>query len=113
MRQNFLRLHAAFEERGPNWPELAAAFAQEGLVDFRNKPATLRCAQQTWYRVKRDMTRLPEPLGRDLAKTSPLAASPVPANNLVAQAPSQAPSDRPRPVNLPIPARSIHRQIDN
>lgn len=56
-------LVARFEKRrrdglgGPNWPALVAEFVALGLTDATGKPPTLRGAQQTWYRVVRDVKR--------------------------------------------------------
>src|SRR5689334_4739196 len=49
------RLVAEFDELGPNWRELLQGFIELGLTDRNGQPPKLRTAQETWYRVKRDV----------------------------------------------------------
>lgn len=37
----------------PNWTELAKAFAEQGLNDAGEKPASAEVARQTWWRVRK------------------------------------------------------------
>lgn len=54
MMANHDALQAAIKANGPQWPGRLAAMAEVGLTDRTGKPATLRTAQKTWYRVKAD-----------------------------------------------------------
>jgi hypothetical protein len=57
MREHYEEMMAAFAGKRPNWPVLIQRFADLGIMDGNGKPPTLRGAQATWYRVKRDMER--------------------------------------------------------
>jgi hypothetical protein len=55
MRDNYEELRAEFDLHGPRWRERHKALCDVGLKDQDDKPPTFRGAQDTWYRVVRDM----------------------------------------------------------
>lgn len=57
MRHHHSALKANFKEKGPSWQALVVVFAEEGLTDAAGNPPTLRTAQQTWYRVCREVEK--------------------------------------------------------
>lgn len=111
-------LASGFERRrteglgGPNWAALVAEFAALGLTDGTGKAPTLRGAQQTWYRVVRDVERarserhtrdpvpVPRPALEDMAQGERLGAgrvvSPSPSSPSDLYPPSPK-IDMPRP----------------
>lgn len=54
MAENHAALSDAFTKRRPNWKELIVGFADLGLTDADGNAASVRTAQQTWYRVCRE-----------------------------------------------------------
>lgn len=54
MAENHAALSDAFTKRRPNWKELIVGFADLGLTDAGGNTASVRTAQQTWYRVCRE-----------------------------------------------------------
>lgn len=59
MKQNFAELAAEFQENGPRWQARVKAMKAAGLVDWNRNAPTVRGAQQTWYRLCRDMEKAP------------------------------------------------------
>lgn len=59
MKRNFAELSAEFRENGPRWDARVKAMKAAGLVDWNRRPPTVRTAQQTWYRLCRDMEKAP------------------------------------------------------
>ena len=57
MKKHYAALSAEFEEHGARWEARVKAMAEAGLKDAEGKPPTVRGAQQTWYRVRREMER--------------------------------------------------------
>ena len=55
MREHHEALRAEFDANGPQWVTRVKAMAEAGLLDQLGKPPTVRGAQQTWYRVCRDV----------------------------------------------------------
>lgn len=55
MRKHYAELKAEFEANGPHWVARTQAMAEIGLTDQDGKPPTVRTAQQTWYRLIREM----------------------------------------------------------
>ncbi|MDT8261885.1 hypothetical protein RQ832_01375 [Roseomonas sp. DSM 102946] len=55
MRKHYTELKAEFEANGPHWVARTRAMAEIGLTDQDGKPPTVRTAQQTWYRLVREM----------------------------------------------------------
>src|SRR5689334_2113209 len=51
------RLAAEFDELGTNWKALLQGFIELGLTDRNGRPPTLKGAQETWYKVRRDIAK--------------------------------------------------------
>ena len=55
MRDSHDPMVRAFENKRPDWSALVAGFNDLGILDGQGKPPTIRCAQNTWARVKKDV----------------------------------------------------------
>jgi len=54
MRDHHDAMVRAFENKRPDWSALVAGFDELGILDGDGKPPSVRGAQNTWARVKRD-----------------------------------------------------------
>ena len=92
MRKHHDRLIAEFDEHGTNWRELVKGFAEIGLTDRNGRPPTLRGAQQTWYRVRRDVAA-------DRARKSRDPQQAVRVTPVVRSSPTPPPAEPPPPAD--------------
>lgn len=60
MRRHHDDLAATFAEHPPAWGPLATELGGVGLADGDGKPPNAASTRQTWYRVRRDVTRARE-----------------------------------------------------
>jgi transposase-like protein len=97
MRQHHDTLAAAFAETSPAWGPLATELAAVGLADADGKPPSAVTVRQTWYRVRRDLTRARQPQP---------AAGPVLAPDEIAPAVHAVMPPRPAPGD-PAPAAPV------
>jgi len=102
MRRHHDTLAAAFAETSPAWGPLATELAAVGLTDADGKPPSAVSARQTWYRVRRDLTR---------ARQQQPAAGPVLAPDEIAPAVHAVMSPRPVPGDPPPAAPVSHSAI--
>jgi len=96
MRDHHDAMVRAFENKRPDWSALVVGFNDLGIMDGDGKPPTIRGAQNTWARVKKDFGG---GKGRQGVKPSSQAASSIEAllrPEPLAMAPAQP--ARPAPV---------------
>lgn len=84
MRDNHAAMLRAFESKRPDWTALVAGFKELGILDGNGNPPTIRGAQNTWARVKKDLGSKArqgvKPSSRLLASVEPSHHSAPPAS---------------------------------
>lgn len=94
MREHHDAMVRAFENKRPDWSALVAGFNELGILDGDGKPPTIRGAQNTWARVKKDMSGK----ARQAVKPSAQPASSIEASpRLAPLATAPAQPTRPAP----------------
>ncbi len=93
MRDHYDAMIRAFESKRPDWSVLVAGFNELGILDGDGKPPTLRGAQNTWARVKKDLggkarqgvkpSPQPAPAIEAPPRPAPLIPAPVQLGRLV------------------------------
>lgn len=58
LRDNHDAIAKALDSGRPDWRKIVAGLAGLGIVDGKGAAPTIRGAQQTWYRVRRDVAAL-------------------------------------------------------
>ena len=71
MKKRHADLTLTFSENGPGWSELVKVFARLGWTDREGKRPSIRTAQDTWYRVCRDVRSQSLSPGRSEPRSPP------------------------------------------
>jgi hypothetical protein len=111
LRENYAAIGHEFDRNGAQWPKRVEVLAELGLTDHAGKSPTIKTAQQTWYRVCRDVERT---AASRPAPSADFTNAPAPASTASSKASPESVTAASKPANnSPKPASAMPQQPES